>query len=436
MGHAIPDIPTLYPAIAKWLCCGMLACLLGIRIKKINFALISVLYLAALTSFMIITETITLWLWIPCMIVAFLSMAGFIIYSSKTSFFDGVYYAIIAFSVAEAIASLGWQIVNLFYKDTDNMPIYIEALILALVYGSTVCGIFFLVKSKMPSGKRLQIERKDSLVALFIGVIIFSFSNLGFLLADPPFAGQYYREIATTRTLVDIAGVAILYAHLVSCRDNMVYRELDAVQKTLQNQYKQYEQSKESIDLINMKYHDLKHQINMLRMLDDRKQRDDFLDRMEVEIKTYELQNKTGNIVLDTLLTSKSLYCNNQGITMTVVADGKLLNFMDAMDICGIFGNALDNAIESVIKIEEKEKRLIHLTVSKVKSFVMIRIRNYYEGKVDYREGDFVTTKKDKRFHGYGIKSIKHTAKRYDGVVSINTENNWFELKIIIPYNE
>ena len=436
MGNVIPDIPSLYPAIAEWLCCGMLVFLLGIKIKKIKFAIISILYLVALASFMVITTTITLWLWIPCMIVSFLSMAGFIIYSSKTSFLDGVYYAIIAFSVAECIASLEWQVVNLLYKDTDNMPIHIEVLILVLVYGLAICGIFFLVKSKMPSGKRLQIEPKDSLVALFIGVIIFAFSNLGFLLADPPFSGQYYREIATTRTLVDIAGVAILYAHLVSCRDNMVYRELDAVQNTLQNQYKQYEQSRESIDLINMKYHDLKHQINMLRKLDDREQRDAFLDRMEVEIKSYELQNKTGNIVLDTLLASKSLYCNNQGITMTVVADGKLLNFMDAMDICGIFGNALDNAIESAIKVEEKEKRLIHMTVAKVKSFIMIRIRNYYEGGVDYYEGDLVTTKKDKRFHGYGIKSIKHTAKRYDGVVSINTENNWFELKIIIPYNE
>ena len=436
MGNAIPDIPRLYTAIAEWLCCGMLVLLLGIKIKKIKFAIISILYFAALAVFMEITATITLWLWTPCMIAAFLSMAGFIIYSSKTSFFDGVYYAIIAFSVAEGIASLEWQIVNFLYKDKYNMPIPIEALILVIVYGLAICGVFILFKSRMPSGRRLQIERKDSLVALFIGVIIFFFSNLSFLIADTPFAGEYSREIATIRTLVDIAGIAILYAHLVSCRDNMVRRELDAVQNALENQYKQYEQSRESIDLINMKYHDLKHQINMLRKLDDREQRDAFLDRMEVDIKSYELQNKTGNIVLDTLLTSKSLYCNNHGITMTVVADGKLLDFMDSMDICSIFGNALDNAIESAIKVEEKEKRLIHLTVSKVKSFIMIRIRNYYAGGVNYHEGDLVTTKKDKRFHGYGIKSIKHTATRYDGVVSINTENNWFELKIIIPYNE
>ena len=65
----------------------------------------------------------------------------------------------------------------------------------------------------------------------------------------------------------------------------------------------------------------------------------------------------------------------------------------------------------------------------------MIRIENYFEGDLRVHDGDFLTTKEDEKSHGYGIKSIKYTAARYDGVVSINAENNWFELKILIPYN-
>lgn len=57
---------------------------------------------------------------------------------------------------------------------------------------------------------------------------------------------------------------------------------------------------------------------------------------MEDEIRQYEAQNKTGNKVLDTVLTSKSLYCAKHGITFTCVADGTLLDFMDIMDICSI----------------------------------------------------------------------------------------------------
>ena len=132
-------------------------------------------------------------------------------------------------------------------------------------------------------------------------------------------------------------------------------------------------------------------------------------------------------------MTSKSLYCDNHGITLTSVVDGKLLDFMETMDICSIFGNALDNAIESVIKLEDKEKRLIHVTVSQQKSFLMIRVENYFEGGLEYAKGQLESTKKEKAFHGYGIKSIRYTVNKYDGAVDIDTKDNWFNLKILIP---
>lgn len=436
MGHAIPDIPRIYTALAEWMSCCLFIILLGPKIKKVRFALLSVAYLLLLSFFMEITATITLWLWLPCMLVAFFSMTGFIMMCSKAHFRESIYFAALAFSVAECIASLEWQTVNFIYSDVANMPLLIEILILLAVYGLVIFGIWLLLKKRLPKDKRLNIESKDIWIALLIVAIVFFFSNLRFMTANIEVPGQYAREIANIRTLVDIAGVAILYSHFLSCRNNTVRQELAAVQNALQNQYKQYQQSRESIDLINMKYHDLKHQINMLREMPDSEKREEILDRIEADIKAYELQNKTGNSVLDTLLTGKSMYCNNHGITMTTVADGSLLDFMDAMDICSVFGNALDNAIESVIKVKDKEKRLIHLTVTKVKSFVMIRVQNYFEGDIKSSDGNILTTKKDKKLHGYGIKSIKYTASRYDGVVNIQAQNNWFELKILIPYNK
>jgi sensor histidine kinase regulating citrate/malate metabolism len=233
--------------------------------------------------------------------------------------------------------------------------------------------------------------------------------------------------------MIDFAGISMLYAHLLQCSEAKTRRELEAVQNVLQSQYQQYKQWRESINLINYKYHDLKHQIEFLRNEQDANRRNDFLNQMEDEIKTYELQNKTGNTVVDTVLTGKNLYCDKHGITLTSVVDGGLLEFMNAMDICSIFGNALDNAIESELKIPNKEKRLIHVTVSQQKNFLMIRFENYFEGDLKYSEGILATTKKEKGFHGYGIKSIKYTVNKYGGAVGITAENNWFDLKILIP---
>ena len=85
---------------------------------------------------------------------------------------------------------------------------------------------------------------------------------------------------------------------------------------------------------------------------------------MEEEVSAFENMSKTGNQVLDTILAAKIFHCRKNYIQITCVADGKLLDFIHVTDLCSIFGNALDNAIEHVIMIPEVEKRLIHLTVS------------------------------------------------------------------------
>ena len=54
----------------------------------------------------------------------------------------------------------------------------------------------------------------------------------------------------------------------------------------------------------------------------------------------------------------------------------------------------------------------------------MIRIENYFEGDLQKRGGDFRTTKGDEISHGWGIKSLKYTASRYDGVVNIKTDKH------------
>lgn len=106
---------------------------------------------------------------------------------------------------------------------------------------------------------------------------------------------------------------------------------------------------------------------------------------------------------------------------------------MSVTDICSIFGNMLDNAIECERKILDKDKRLIHLTLTSQKNFLIIRCENYFEEMLQYKEGKLVTTKKNKKAHGYGIKSIQYTVNKYDGAVNIETEDHWFELEVLIP---
>jgi len=205
------------------------------------------------------------------------------------------------------------------------------------------------------------------------------------------------------------------------------------MENLLHKQYEQYHVSQESIDIINQKYHDLKNQIIAIRAEKDDDTREKYLEDLENSIRYYEAQYKTGNEVLDTILTSKLITCLENNINVTCIADGKLLDFIPTMDLCSIFGNALDNAIESVLKIEDKEKRLIKIAIYAQNELLLIRIENFYLNPLQIHYGNFLTTKKDTRYHGYGLKSIRSIVERYGGSVSIKTDNNWFRLVILIP---
>lgn len=434
MNTIIPELPRLYTALAEWLACIVYISQLKKYLKGWALYSFSASFLIIQAFFLIITKDLPIYLWIPCMIVAIAMMFYYIYTTCNISIQEAGYFSVKAFVAAEFVASLEWQVHVFIWQDRDA-PIWQETLLLLVVYGIVFSIIWILEKRHIPDEGKLNIKHRELWSTVSIGVAVFGISNLSFVSPQTPFSGQYSQEILNIRTLVDLGGFAILYAYHLQITELRTRHELKAVQNILHHQYYQYQQSKEGIELINFKYHDLKNQIIALRAEDDPDKRNAYLKQMEDEIKLFEAQNKTGNHVLDTLLASKNMYCIKHGITLTCVADGSLLKNIDVIDLCTIFGNALDNAIEYEQRLEEVEKRLIHVSVFAQKGFIMIRFENYFEGELEL-DGDLpVTTKPDTFNHGYGLKSIRYSIEKYGGVVNVGNKDNWFELKILIPMN-
>ena len=194
---------------------------------------------------------------------------------------------------------------------------------------------------------------------------------------------------------------------------------------------KQYEQKKETVELINVKCHDMRHQIDLLEKrgkgMDPQE-----LDKMRELINIYDSSVQTGNETLDILLTERSLYCEKYGIRLSCIVDGSKLDFMSVSDICSLFGNALENAIRAVEILEDPEERIISLKVQEKNGMLLIRADNSFRGNLVF-DGDLPqTTKKKDGYHGYGLKSIQMVAKKYAGVMRIQTDEQ-FVLTVMIP---
>ena len=434
----LSDIPRLFTAAAEWCACLTVIAKYPRRCGGLRLWGLLGLGLAGQCLFMMLTDALPLWLWLPCMAAAVGMMLALIAACCDMPLASAGYCTVRAFLLAEFAASLEWQLYSyaLFALGWQEMGAGRAALavgMLAGVYAAVFLGMYGLEKRRDDPRAAMTFQLRELGSPALIALACFFLSNLSFVYRDAPFTGSQLTDIYNIRTLVDLAGVAMLYAYHVQRCELYMQRELDAIQNILQNQYAQYRQSRESIEVINHKYHDLKHQIAVLRAEPDAGRRSAYLDGMEEEIRDYEAQNKTGNSVLDTVLTGKSLYCTRHGVELTCVADGARLEFMDVMDLCTIFGNILDNAIEYELGVEEQGKRLIHLAVYAKKDFLVIRCENYCPEILKFQDGLPVSTKTDAAYHGYGIKSIRRAAGKYGGAVTVHNAEEWFQIKVVVP---
>ena len=427
------NTPGYYYAIAYALSVFVITCTNERKIGRWKLAVVSCAQFALLLFFMTVTDGVRQELFVPSMLLIVLLLLGYIYICNDFSLREAGFYFVKAFINGEFAASLCWQIYYYLRYVRGIQGELLKWVELILVY-AVIFTILALMELNLKKDlEELHITRRELRVVIIIAASVFAMSNLSYLDQHGLFSGTFVMDIFIIRTLVDLSGIAVLYAYHVQVKEIQIRFEKDTLHNIMEMQYKNYQLSKENIDMVNQKYHDLKHQINLLKTQAYVGKSTSYLEKMEREIRVYETQNKTGNQILDAVLTNKAMICQNKEIELKFIVDGGALSFMEDMDVSALFGNMLDNAIESAEKQQEKQKRLIWLYVTKEKQFVRIRTENYCDEKVRFKNGMPVTTKKDRRLHGYGMKSMKKIVEKYGGSVMAGKTDNWFELKILIP---
>lgn len=207
----------------------------------------------------------------------------------------------------------------------------------------------------------------------------------------------------------------------------------EKIQKLLQKNAEQYRFSKENIEQLNIKCHDLKHQISVFRENGGLNQ--DALGELERIVDGYNDIFHTDNVALDVLLTEKSFQCRQKNIRLTCIADGRGLSYMKSYDIYALFGNAIENAMEAADEFDDEEKRFVSILLKKVNSFYSVQIKNCVKREtVIGANGLPATHKSDKENHGFGMRSMVLLAEKYGGEISFKAEEGIFCLNMMLPY--
>lgn len=141
----------------------------------------------------------------------------------------------------------------------------------------------------------------------------------------------------------------------------------------------------------------------------------------------------TGNETLDMILASKMVMMQDKGIEFDFTGSLTGISYMKPADLCIVFSNLIDNAIEAV---EQCVKKQIHIKVTHSPEFCLCVIENTVKNKVLYTEGTLFTTKEDINNHGIGLQNVKEILKKYSAELDFESEEMFFRVKILFQKQE
>ncbi len=183
--------------------------------------------------------------------------------------------------------------------------------------------------------------------------------------------------------------------------------------------------------------HDIKNHFLILK--DYEKQKDyvglhKYLEEIENSYKEIRVCTWTGNRIVDLMIGQKKEMAEQYGIEFLVTAIPISHWQMNDSELCSLFGNLLDNAIEACQRIEHKEKQ-VYVNIEKQGRLIFIKVKNTIEEIPVMKNGRPISSKGNKKKHGYGIKNIDRIVNKYEGEILYQVLENHFQVSITLFNN-
>ena len=244
----------------------------------------------------------------------------------------------------------------------------------------------------------------------------------------------FHITVLIVSLILVFANIAVFYIVdkqnvLIQTKEKLLFAE-----KHISNQLIHYQELYKYQNELRIFRHDIRNRLEVLIRLIKNSQLDKAMDIMQANLDWLEESTNnivnSGNPIIDAILQSKLHNAKEMGIVLNISTKLAGEIKIDEMELAIVLGNALDNAIEAVENMHNPIEKWIEFSLMTTDDRISILVSNPVESDIDTE--NLFTTKKNKEKHGYGIKSIKAVAERYDGMVLFACENKVFSVNINI----
>ena len=329
------------------------------------------------------------------------------------------------------VSSLLFGIAVLEYT-TNELVLFLQSGSSKLLYFLTV---YLLAKLSTKE------ERNDLGSAKSFLLLLLPISSIAILLGifkaaiNYQFDKSIYVVLIVSTILLMYANIAVFWVHesLIKTQRENTELQLQAQKAELDTEYytllqNQYENS-------NILIHDIKRHLLSIKDLADENDCDGiehYIDNLYSEYEVKNIKKYSNHKLVNAIINRYVKVFADSGITFNCDIRNIDFSFIDDNDLTSLLDNLLENALEAS---RDSEEKIVDLLIAPTNvNYISISLNNTCSVAPNIKNGKLITTKKKSAPHGYGIKSIKRIADKYDGDVSFDydKEKQLFSIRIVL----
>lgn len=292
--------------------------------------------------------------------------------------------------------------------------------------------LYFTLNKRMKNSKK-YIRKKawliiDMICSAYLVSLVACIALPEYEMNEMPLNYYYIALIVACICIFSNIGINILLGNLI---DMFKEQSHNKIYKLQQNYYEVLEKEQTEVRRI---HHDMNNHLNILSNYvthGEAKEAREYLEKLRINSPVTTNKTFCQNSLVNAVINNKYSTMIEMDIDFDVKISLDNIIGVDDFDLCVIFANSLDNAIEACEKVETK-KRTIQLKARADKGFLSFYLMNTKSDSIIEKSGKIISTKTNKQYHGFGIQNIREIVYKYDGNLEIKYDENSFTVQILM----